>query len=123
MEAASPAIAAYVVLVGPVALLDPPPSCRASSDPAVKGPGLGVFDLLAYRGLETTTAASLLASVAPLLAAVVTFALARPSIPAAARAGLAAIVAIVLAPAVMPDAVAVPIVLLGLVASDPAGEV
>ena len=118
-----PALGAYAALVLPVALLD----LRSFAERVVSshaiGPGLGVFNLLAYRGLESTVLASLLAAVAPVAAAVSTLAFARPAIPAAVRAGLAALAALVLAPAVMPDAVAVPIVLLGLAAADPQRQV
>jgi hypothetical protein len=118
-----PAVAAYVAFVAPVALLDLPAFASRVLAPGAIGPGLGVFNLLSYRGLEATVPVSLLAAVVPLLAAFATLALARPALPAALRAGLASLVAIVLAPAVMPDAVAVPIVLIGLAAADPTGGV
>ena len=118
-----PALGAYASLVLPVALLDLHSFAERVLSPNAIGPGLGVFNLLSYRGLESTVPASLLAGVTPLLALVATLALARPAIPAAVRAGLASLAALVLAPAVMPDAVAVPIVLLGLAAADPQREV
>ena len=118
-----PALGAYASLVVPVALLDLHSFAERVLSPNAIGPGLGVFNLLSYRGLESTVPASLLAGVTPLLALVATLALARPAIPAAVRAGLASLAALVLAPAVMPDAVAVPIVLLGLAAADPQREV
>jgi hypothetical protein len=118
-----PALGTYALLIAPVALLDPAAFAARVLAPREIGAGLGIFNLLAYRGLESTVTASLLAAVAPLAALAATLALARPVIPAAIRAGLAALAAIVLAPSVMPDAVAVPIVLLGLAAADPKGEV
>jgi len=118
-----PALGAYAVLVVPVALLDLPAFVARALAPHTVGPGLGVFNLIAYRGFDPTVLATLLAAVTPLLAVLATLALARPAIPAAVRAGLAALAAIVLAPTVTPDAVAIPIVLLGLAAADPKNEV
>jgi uncharacterized membrane protein len=118
-----PAVAAYAAFSLPVALLDPLAFVSRVVTPAPVGPGLGVFDLLAYRGLEGTLPALLFSAVVPLVATVFTIAVARPTFPAAVRAGLAALGAIVLAPSVTPDAVALPIVLLGLAAADPTSEV
>jgi hypothetical protein len=114
-------LVAYATFVVPVALLDLRSFVDRVSGSRAVGPGMGVFDLLAYRGLESSPFGTLLAGGWPLLAiaAVLALAAARPAIPAAARAGLAALAALVLAPAAMPDAVAVPIVLLGLAAAAP----
>jgi hypothetical protein len=106
-----------------VALLDPFAFASRVFTPGAVGPGLGIFNLLAYRGLEGSVPVMLLAAVMPLAATVFTIAIVRPALPAAVRSGLAALVAIVLAPSVMPDAVALPIVLLGLAAADPTSQV
>jgi hypothetical protein len=118
-----PACAAYAAFVLPVALLDPFAFASRVFTPAVVGPGLGIFNLAAYRGLEGSVPVMLLAAVMPLAVTVFTVAIVRPALPAAVRSGLAALVAIVLAPSVMPDAVALPIVLLGLAAADPTSQV
>jgi hypothetical protein len=117
-----PALVAYLALVAPVALLDRHAFLARALEPHVIGPGLGLFNLLSYRGLDPTVPASLLAAASPLLAVLATLGLARPAIPAAVRAGLAALAAIVLAPSIAPDAVGVPIVLLGLAGADPKSE-
>ncbi len=57
-----PALGAYAALVLPVALLDLHSFAERVLSPNAIGPGLGVFNLLSYRGLESTVPASLLAA-------------------------------------------------------------
>jgi uncharacterized membrane protein len=110
------ALAAYLVLVAPVALLDAGAFAARLGAPAAPGPGLGLFNLLAYRGAEASAGALGLAAVAPLLlVGLVLWLLSRPW-PALARGGIASLGGIVLAPAVSADAVGVPVLLLGLAA-------
>jgi len=66
-----PALGAYLALVVPVALLDRHAFMARTLEPHVIGPGLGLFNLLSYRGLDPTVLASLLAAVSPLLAVLV----------------------------------------------------
>jgi hypothetical protein len=108
------AVAAYLVLVAPVAALDPGAFAARLAARTAPGPGLGVFGLLAYRGAEASAGGRALAALSPLLlAAFVIWLLKRPW-PALAGAGIASLGGIVLAPAVSAEAVAVPIVLLGI---------
>ena len=111
------AAAAYAVVTLPVALLDLPGFGAALVGLPVAGAGLGVFNFLAYRGVEGSTVARALAALAPILAIVVTGALLRLRGGALTLAGLASLTWIALAPSLSPDAVAVPILLLGLSAS------
>jgi hypothetical protein len=106
--------AGYGLLVLPVALLDPPAFLERLWVPPVPGPGLGLVNLLAYRGAESL-AVTLLPVLALLALASLVWLLGRRWAPLA-RAGIASLVAIVLAPAIAADAVAVPIVLLALAA-------
>ena len=112
VRAALAAAATYLALVLPVAVLDPPAFAERAFAAVPAGPGLGVANLLAYWGAE-----GLATSFAPLTAVVALAAtvwlLKRPW-SALARGGLASLVAIALAPAVSPNAVAVPILLLTL---------
>ena len=111
--------AAYALLVAPVALLDPAAFAARLGAAGVPGPGLGLFNLLAYRGAEASAGALALAALAPLLSAgVVLWLLSRPW-PPLARAAIASLVGLVLAPAVSAEAVALPLVLLGLAAISP----
>jgi hypothetical protein len=108
------ALAAYLVLVAPVAALDPGAFAGRLAAPTAPGAGLGFFGLLAYRGAEASAGARALAALSPLLlAAFVIWLLKRPW-PALARGGIASLGGIVLAPAVSAEAIAVPIVLLGI---------
>jgi len=112
LRAALAASASYVALVVPVALLDPSAFLERAIAPATAGPGLGVANLLAYRGAESLTPSLWpLTALVPLGATV--WLLRRPW-SALARAGIASLVVIVLAPAVSANAVAVPILLLTL---------
>jgi hypothetical protein len=107
--------AAYAAIVGPVALLDATSFFARVGEAAVPGPGLGVVNLLAYRGAEDLVRG--LAPVAWLLAiAVVGCLLTRLRLgwSPLACAGIASLVGIVLAPAISAEAVGMPIVLLGL---------
>ena len=109
------AAAAYLALVAPVALLDLPAFATRASAAAVAGPGLGLANLLAYKGGEdVATAFGPLAPLATL--ALTAWLLTRPW-SGLARAAVATLAAIVLAPAVTANAVATPIVLLALAAS------
>jgi hypothetical protein len=117
------AAAGYALLVLPVALLDPGAFVSRLEVPGVPGPGLGVFNLLAYRGLEGSAGALALAAVAPLLSAGATLVLLRlPRLEPTALAAIASLAGIVLAPAISPESTAVPIMLLALAAAVPEGE-
>jgi uncharacterized membrane protein len=104
----------YGLLVLPVALLDPLAFLERLGAPPAPGPGLGLVNLLAYRGVEGL-AVALRPVVAFLALASLVWLLGRRW-ASLARAGIASLVAIVLAPAIAADAVAVPIVLLALAA-------
>ncbi len=108
----------YVLLVAPVGALDPQALMARVRDPTEPGPGLGVFNLLAYWGAEASAFALALAALSPLLLAMLTLALLRLRTSGLALSGLASLVAIGLAPAAAPDAVAIPLVLLALAAAD-----
>jgi hypothetical protein len=111
----------YVLLVGPIALLDPAAFVARLAQLPVPGVGLGLVNLLAYRGAESSAAAFGLAALAPLLAAgLVVWLLKRPG-PPLALGGIASLAWLVLAPAVSPDAVAVPVLLLALATLGAAG--
>jgi len=112
LRVAAAAAASYGLLVLPVALIDLPAFVGRATARAPVGPGLGIVNLLAWRGAEglAATLAPLMALVA--LAALVWLCFRRWSSPA--RAGLASLVGIVLAPALSADAVATPILLLAL---------
>jgi hypothetical protein len=117
------AVAAYALLVAPVALLDLPAFGARFGERTPPGPGLGVFNLLAYRGAEASAGALALAAMAPLLlAGLVLWLLKRPW-PPLALGGIASLAGIVLAPAISAEAVAVPLVLLGLGAMEERGGV
>ncbi len=105
------ALASYALVVVPVLLLDAPAFLGRLRQGVVPGPGLGFSNLLAYRGAEGSAFALGLAAVGPLLALGVTAGLLRLAAPVAARAALASLVAIVLAPAVSPEIVALPLLL------------
>jgi hypothetical protein len=112
------ALAAYLLVVGPVALLDPAAFSARLGERTASGPGLGLFNLLAYRGMESSAGAYALAALEPLvLAALVLWLLKRPW-PPLALGGIASLAGIVVAPAVSPEAVAVPLLLLGLAAME-----
>jgi hypothetical protein len=113
-------VAGYGLLVLPVALLDLPAFLERAAAPSPPGPGLGLVNLLAYRGAENAAVA--LAPMAPLVAlAALAWLLTRPW-PRLASAGIASLVGIVLAPSLSADAVAAPILLLALAAVAPAAE-
>jgi hypothetical protein len=115
-RAALAAAAAYLVVVAPVAVLDPAAFVARLGARTAPGAGLGFFNLLAYRGAEGSAGALALAALAPLLlAAVVIWLLKRPW-PALVRGGIASLGGIVLAPAALAEAIAVPMVLLGIAA-------
>jgi hypothetical protein len=120
-RAIAAAFGAYLLVVAPVALLDPVAFAARLGERAAPGPGLGLFNLLAYRGAEASAGAFALAALAPLLlAALVLWLLTRPW-PPLARGGIASLAGILLAPALSPETVAGPIVLLGLAAIDSPG--
>jgi hypothetical protein len=110
------ALLAYAAVVLPVALLDPPAFVARLVDRSPPGPGLGVFNLLAYAGAEGTASSRALAALTPVLAAVLVLVLLRLAIPPLGAAALAVLGGLVLAPSIGPDAVAVPLVLLGVAA-------
>ena len=73
------ALVAYLLLVAPVALLDPGAFVARLGERAAPGPGLGLFNLLAYRGAEASAGALALAALAPLLSlGIVLWLLRRP---------------------------------------------
>ncbi len=113
-KAIASALAAYLLLVAPVALLDPASFAARLGEQKAPGAGLGLFNLLAYRGAEASAGAFAFAALAPiLLAGFVLWLLKRPW-PRLALGGIASLAGILLAPALSPEAVAVPVVLLGL---------
>jgi len=116
------AAAAYLFVVAPVAVLDPAAFAARLGARTAPGAGLGFFNLLAYRGAEATAGALALAALAPLLLAILVVWLLRRPWPAVARGGIASLGGIVLAPAVSADAIAVPIVLLGIAALETGTE-
>jgi hypothetical protein len=114
------AVVAYGLLVAPVALLDPFSFLERLRAGGAPGPGLGLVNLLAYRGAEASAGAFALAALAPVASAgVVLWLLRRPGPPLALGA-IAGLVGIVLAPALSPEAIAVPLLLLGISAMAPA---
>jgi hypothetical protein len=119
-RAAVVAVVAYLLIVAPVALLDPAAFAARLGAASVPGPGLGLFNLLAYRGAEGSEGALALAALSPLAAvAAALWLLGRPG-PPLAGAALVSLTGIVLAPAASPEVVALPLVLLGLAAREPA---
>ncbi len=84
---------------------------------------LGVFNLLAYRGAESSAFALGLAALAGLLSLGGALALARSPLAPAAAAGLASLVGLALAPACSAEAVALPLVLLALAVVESAAPV
>jgi len=112
LRAAVAAAAAYLALVASVALLDLPAFLAHAFAPEMAGPGLGLANLLAYRGGEGLATSLALVGTVAVLGAVL-WLITRPW-SALARAGLASLVAITLSPAVSANAVAAPILLLTL---------
>jgi len=112
------AVAAYAVLVLPVAALDPLAFIRHLWAPTAPGVGLGLFNLLAYRGLESSAVAVALSVMAPVLVALVTLVVSRSALRPATAAGLAALAALALAPAISAEWTAVPLVLLAVAATE-----
>jgi hypothetical protein len=113
------AFAAYLAIVLPVAVLDPEAFAVRMSEGRVPGPGLGLFNILAYRGLETSAAAFALGALASLVAVCAVVWLLQQPWPRTALAGIASLVGMLLAPSLSPEAVAVPLLLLGLAAAEP----
>ncbi len=101
----------YALVIVPVAALDTSAFLERLRQAPVPGVGLGVFDLLAYRGAEASAFALGLAAVAPLLAIAVAAGLLRLAAPPAALAALASLAVVALAPALSPEMVALPLVL------------
>jgi hypothetical protein len=120
VRAALAASATYLVLVGPVALLDVPAFLQRAIAPVAAGPGVGLANLLAYWGAESW-AASLWPFFALAALGVTAWLIPQPW-SALARGAIASLVVIVLAPAVSANAVAVPIVLLALAVVDRGDE-
>jgi hypothetical protein len=116
------ALAAYLLLVAPVALRDPAAFVTRLGGWASPGPGLGLFNLLAYRGAEASAGALALAALAPLLLAGLVVLLSSWHRPPLVLGGIASLAGILLAPALSPEAVGVPLVLLGLGAMVPGKE-
>ena len=106
---------AYGLVVVPVALLDLPAFVGRLVALPAPGVGMGVFNVFAYKGVEAATGVRVLAALAPVAAVVVTVALVRwREVSPLALAGLAGLGWIAVAPNVSPNAVGVPVVLLGL---------
>jgi hypothetical protein len=110
------------LIVAPIALLDPAAFVARLAERTAPGPGLGLFNLLAYRGAEASAGALVLAALAPLLLAGLVLWLLRRPWPPLAVGGIASLGGIALAPAISPEAVAVPVMLLGLAAMEGVGE-
>jgi hypothetical protein len=108
------AAATYALLTLPVAFLDLPAFVGRAAALEPPGPGLGLVNLLTYRGAESQAAA--LGYVGPLAALLAALWLLRRPWPPLARAAVASLVGIVLAPSVSADAVAVPLLLLAVAA-------
>ena len=122
LKAVAGALIAYLSMVAPVAFLDPGAFVSRLGERAVPGPGLGLFNLLAYRGAEASAGALVLAALAPLLSLGIALWLLRRTWPPLALAGSASLVGILLAPTASAEAVAVPLMLLGLAAMEPGGQ-
>lgn len=116
------AVGPYLLVVAPIALLDPAAFAARVAAPTTPGPGLGIFNLLAYRGAEAGAFALALAALAPLLLAGLLPWLWRRPWPPLALGAIASLGGIVLAPAISAEAVAVPLVLLGMAAMETGGE-
>ena len=110
------AAVAYGLVVVPLALLDLRAFASHLGAMPSPGAGLGVFNLFAYSGVEGSPVVRALAALTPLAALLVTAALLRRREPPLALAGLAALAWVALAPRLSPDAVGVPVVLMGLAA-------
>jgi hypothetical protein len=116
------AAGAYALVVVPVALLDPGAFAARLLEPRTPGPGLGLWNLLAYRGAEASAAGLSLAALAPLaMAGVVLWLLRRGGSPLVGAA-LACLAGVALAPALAPDGIALPLLLLALAAGDEPGS-
>ena len=118
------AAAAYLVLVLPVAWLDLAAfAARWAIDGPAIGPGLGLVNLLAYRGLEASPVAVGVVAWAPLvLSLIVVVMVAGQHIAALPAAAVVSLAAIALAPAITADVVAIPIVLLAAAAFESAPQ-
>jgi hypothetical protein len=108
------AIVTYLVLVVPVLALDPSAFLTRLTAWSAPGAGLGIFNLLAYRGLEASPVALSLAMLAPAIAVLVMLLLLRSAVVAVVAAALVALSALVLAPAISAEWVTVPLALLAL---------
>ena len=97
-RALAAAVGSYLLIVAPIALLDPAAFVARLAERTAPGPGLGLFNLLAYRGAEASAGALALAALAPLLlAGLVLWLLRKPWPPLAL--GVASLGGIALAPA------------------------
>jgi hypothetical protein len=121
-RALAAAVGSYLLIVAPIALLDPEAFVARLAERTAPGPGLGLFNLLAYRGAEASAGALALAALGPLLLAGVVLWLLRRPWPPLALGGVASLGGIALAPALTPEAVAVPMLLLGLAAMEGVGK-
>jgi len=117
MRTVRAAALAYALVVVPVVLLDPAAFVARALSPAAAGPGLGLVNLLAWRGAEGFGS-----TLGPFFGLVLlggcVWLWFRPW-PGPARAGIASLGGIVVAPAISADAVAVPLMLLALAALAP----
>ena len=112
------AAAGYGLIVLPVALLDVAAFVARAAGSSPPGPGLGLVNLLAYRGAEGL-AGSLAPAAALVAVGALVFLLTRPW-SGLARGGIASLVGIALAPSLSAEVVAMPILLLALAAIVPA---
>ena len=117
-RALAAAVAGYALLVAPVALLDVASFLGRATAPSAPGPGLGLVNLLAYRGAERRGRDARRPWRRSPLSPRSRWLLTRPW-PTLARAGIASLLGIVLAPSLVADAVAAPILLLTLAALVP----
>jgi hypothetical protein len=106
----------------PVLALDPSSFLARLLSLPRPGAGLGLFNVLAYYGVEASAGALALAALVPAMAVVVAVGLVRRWAPPLAGAAVAALLWLVLAPGAPPDAVALPQAFLVLAAAEGGGE-
>lgn len=119
-RAATGLLAGYATLVLPVAALAPVAWARALAPNPTIEPGVGLVNLLIYRGGESSPAAHAALALAPLVlfvfaAALLRWVSRRPA-AAPAAAALVMLVALFLAPAVSAESLGTPVVLLAFAA-------
>jgi len=115
-RAAGWATCAYLAIVLPVAALDPAAFAARLLSAPPPGVGLGLFNLLAWSGAEASAPARVLAALVPVALALAALGVARRGHHPLVGAGLLGLLGLCLAPTLPADAVAIPLVLLGLAA-------